>query len=44
MLTCFKIDFEGVARELMMVKKNVAYGEKKFENIYTLIERLKGEK
>jgi hypothetical protein len=43
-LACFKVDFDGVLKELQMVKKSVAYGEKKFENIYTLIERLKADK
>ena len=38
----FKIDFDGLVRELAILKRAVAYDEKKFENIYTLIERLKG--
>lgn len=39
-----KVDFEGVARELALIKKALAYGDKKFENIYTLIDRLKESK
>ena len=37
----FKVDLEGLVREISILKKAVAYDEKKFENIYTLIERLK---
>ncbi len=37
----FKIDYEGISKELSLIKKAIAYNEKKFENIYTLIERLK---
>lgn len=38
------IDLAGFIRELATVKKKIDYGEKKFENIYTLIERLKAGK
>lgn len=37
----FKVDFDGLVREISILKKSVAYDQKKFENIYTLIERLK---
>jgi chromosome segregation ATPase len=40
----WKVDFDGLVRELAIVKKSLSYDQKKFENIYTLIERLKGEK
>lgn len=40
-LKSMRVDFEGLVRELALVKKALAYDEKKFENIYTLIERLK---
>jgi hypothetical protein len=40
----FKVDFEGLAREIAILKKAIAYDEKRFENIYTLIQRLKAEK
>ncbi len=41
LLNSMRVDFQGLIRELALIKKDVAYGEKKFENIYTLIERLK---
>jgi hypothetical protein len=37
----FKVDFDGLVREISILKKAVAYDEKKFENVYTLINRLK---
>lgn len=37
----FKIDFDGLIKEIALLKKAVAYDQKKFENVYTLIERLK---
>lgn len=36
-----KVDFDGLIKEISLLKKAVAYDQKKFENIYTLIERLK---
>lgn len=39
----FKVDFDGLYREISIIKKNVAYGEKKFEDIYTSINKLKGK-
>lgn len=38
----WRVDFDGLVREIGLIKKDMAYGEKKFENIYTLIDRLKG--
>ncbi len=43
-LNIFKIDFDGLVREIALLKRAVSYDQKKFENVYTLIERLKGEK
>jgi SMC interacting uncharacterized protein involved in chromosome segregation len=40
-LKVFKVDFDGLVREIEFLKKENAYDQKKFENIYTLIERLK---
>lgn len=40
----FQIDFDGLVKEIALLKKAVAYDQKKFENVYTLIERLKAEK
>ncbi len=40
-LNVFKVDFDGLVREIALLKKAVSYDDKKFENIYTLIERLK---
>ena len=37
----WKVDFDGLVKEIGLLKKSTAYGEKKFENIYTLIDRLK---
>ena len=34
-------DFRGLVREIQLCKNALAYDEKKFENIYTLIQRLK---
>lgn len=39
-----KVDLEGLAREIAILKKAVAYDGKKFENVYTLIDRLKESK
>jgi len=41
MLNTMSIDFQGLIREIAILKKTTAYSEKKFENIYTLIDRLK---
>lgn len=40
----FKVDFDGLVKEIALLKKAVAYDQKKFENVYTLIERLKAGK
>lgn len=40
-LNPIQIDFAGLIKEIELLKRAVKYGEKKFENIYTLIERLK---
>lgn len=40
----FKVDYDGLFREIKLLKKSVDYDQKKFENVYTLIERLKAEK
>ncbi len=40
----WKVDFDGLIREISILKRAVAYDQKKFENVYTLIERLKGGK
>ena len=37
------INFKGLQKEIEILKKAVSYSEKKFENIYTLIDRLKVE-
>ena len=37
----WKVDFDGLVREIALLKRDVGYDQKKFENIYTLIERLK---
>lgn len=39
-----KVDYSGVLQELNLIKKALHYDEKKFENLYTLIERLKAGK
>ena len=39
-----KVDKEGVQRELEILKKSLYIHDKKLENIYTLIERVKQEK
>lgn len=39
-LAAFYEDFTGLVTEIARLKEAVKYGEKKFENIYTLIERL----
>jgi hypothetical protein len=38
------VDFDGLVKEIAILKKAVAYDQKKFENVYTLIERLKAGK
>lgn len=38
---CLKVDMAGLTREIELLKKSNSYDQKKFENIYTLIERLK---
>lgn len=43
-LACFKVDCNGILKEIDILKKSLAYDQKKFENIYTLIERLKADK
>lgn len=40
-LRVFKVDFDGLVKEITLLKKSVFYDQKKFENVYTLIERLK---
>ena len=40
-MAVWKVDFDGLVREIAFLKKAVAYDQKKFENVYTLIERLK---
>lgn len=40
----FKVDFIGLIKEIAILKKAIAYDQKKFENVYTLIERSKAEK
>lgn len=40
----FKIDFSGLVKEIALLKKQASYSQKKFENVYTLIERLKAGK
>lgn len=40
-LIAFRVEMKGLNKELILLKKSKAYDEKKFENIYTLIERLK---
>lgn len=37
----WKIDFDGLVKEIAILKKAVHYDQKKFENVYTLIDRLK---
>lgn len=36
-----KIDLDGLIKEIELLKKAISYDQKKFENVYTLIERLK---
>lgn len=40
----WKVDVEGLVREIAILKNSVSYDQKKFEHIYTLIERLKDGK
>ena len=37
----FKVDFDGLIKEIAVLKKTSFYDQKKFENVYTLIDRLK---
>jgi hypothetical protein len=37
-------DIEGFRREIEILKRTLRYADKKFENVYTLLDRLKGEK
>jgi predicted RNase H-like nuclease (RuvC/YqgF family) len=37
----WKVDMEGLVKEIAILKKGMAYDQKKFEHIYTLIERFK---
>lgn len=39
-----KVDLDGVAKEIFLMKKAIVYEQKKIENIYTLIERIKAGK
>lgn len=39
-----KVDLEGVAKEIFLLKKAIVYEQKRIENIYTLIERIKAGK
>ncbi len=41
LLEIWKVDCDGLVKEIALLKRSSAYAEKKFENIYTLIERLK---
>jgi sugar-specific transcriptional regulator TrmB len=43
-IAAFRLDVKGFNKELILLKKSKAYNDKKFENIYTLIERLKESK
>lgn len=40
-IDCHKVDVAGIMRELLIYKKENVVTEKKIENIYTLIDRLK---
>jgi hypothetical protein len=40
-LKAFYVDFAGLVKEIAIMKEAIKYGDKKFENLYTLIERLK---
>ncbi len=42
MIEVMKVDFQGLIREIELLKKSSHYADKKFENLYTLIDRLKG--
>lgn len=39
-INVFYTDLAGLTKEIARIKEAVMYGEKKFENLYTLIERL----
>jgi len=43
-LSALRVDCEGLIKEISLLKKSAHYTEKRFENIYTLIERLKEDK
>ena len=38
------VNYSGILKEISLIKKDISYSQKKFENIYTLIERLKEQK
>lgn len=40
-MSIWRVDFDGLVKEIAILKKAVAYDQKKFENVYTLIHRLK---
>lgn len=40
-INTFYVDLAGLTTEIARLKEAIRYGEKKFENLYTLIERLK---
>lgn len=40
-ISAMRVDLDGLKREIHLVKKDYAYDEKKIENLYTQIERLK---
>lgn len=42
-LSVMKVDLDGIVKELNLIKKSQYYDEKKIENLYTLIERLKAD-
>ena len=44
MLKTLHVDCEGLIKEIALLKKSAHYTEKRFENIYTLINRLKADK
>lgn len=43
-LDIFRNEFRGILKEMRVLKQSKEYSDKKFENIYTLIERLKEAK
>jgi chromosome segregation ATPase len=40
----WQVDFDGLIREIVLLKKTIHYDQKKFEHIYTLIERIQAGK